>query len=100
VGLSTERHLAHVAVRRPGWNDLSHGLGLHLATLRENDDSAPPADEPDPRVLDTANSPVRPMAATGVTWCPHIAECTPAASIACVTALAARTGIPLSARSY
>jgi hypothetical protein len=45
-------------------------------------------------VLDTANSPVRPIAATGLTWCPHIAECTPAASIACVTALAARTGIP------
>jgi hypothetical protein len=53
VGLSTERHLAHVAGPAFGLqNDLSHCLGLHLATLRGNDDSAPPP------VVDAANSPL------------------------------------------
>jgi hypothetical protein len=47
AGLSTERHPAHVAGPASRLqNDLSHAVGLHLAILRGNDDSAPPANEP------------------------------------------------------
>jgi hypothetical protein len=77
VGLSTERHLAHVAGPAFGLqNDLSHGLCLHLATLRGNDDSAPPRTNLIPggrRGEFTALT----HRATGVTWCPHVAEGTP-----------------------
>jgi hypothetical protein len=95
VGLGTGRHLAHVAGPASGLqNDLSHGLGLHVAILRGNDDSAPPADEPDPRWSIRRNSPLRPTAATAVTWCPMSRKAHSGIG-RMRQALAARTGIPI-----